>query len=277
MGRWIQLNDANWRIPYVGGWCEGYVEGAWGQATRPTPSNQTTSGVYATAIAAWNAQPVKHTEEPPKGITVPVYFSLGNVWQGHVAIRLDDGYVASSTQAGYHPVGYLHPNINNLISLYGQYNGGCTYLGWGEYVGRVKVVGWEDYKDERYSEVIPFEEITEEDPNLPANQSSIKQVGVNGERWWVDTIRTVDGVEQSRVRSSEGTTPSVPQITVIGTYVEPDPLPDPEPTPDPDPEDPVPVPPVDTHPNIINRINRLLKHLIQFIIDQITNLLKGVK
>ena len=257
MGKWIQLVDANWRIPYVGGWCEGYVEGAWGQATKPTPSNPTTSGVYPTAIAAWNAQPVKHTEEPPRGITVPVYFSLGNVWQGHVAIRLDDGYTASSTQAGYHPNGYLHPNMQNMINLYGQYNGGCTYLGWGEYVGRVKVVGWEDYRDERYAETITFEKIEEKDSTLPLGESTVKQVGVNGEHWWIDTIRMVDGVEQSRARTNEGTTPPTAEITVVGTYVAPEPIPEPTP----DPEEPIPVPPVDSGNNFVNRLIRLLKIL----------------
>lgn len=141
---WKQLNDANVSIPYVGGWCEGFVEGAWGQATLPTPANPTTSGIYGSAIEAWNAEPNKHFDLPPVGKTVPVYFSLGNVWQGHVAISLDDGLIASSTQGGYHDKPYFHNNLDNLIWVYGQYNGGCTYLGWGEHVGKVQVVKWEE-------------------------------------------------------------------------------------------------------------------------------------
>jgi len=147
---WRQVNDANWRIPYVGGWCEGYVEGAWGQATLPQKDvngNWYTTGVYNTAIDAWNAEPVvsSHAELPPAGITVPIYFSLGNVPAGHVAIMLDDGKVASSTQAGNpsqanHQQGYIHPNLQDLINLYGKYNGGCKYLGWGEHVGHIRVV-----------------------------------------------------------------------------------------------------------------------------------------
>lgn len=135
-----QLKDANWRIPYVGGWCEGYVEGAWGFATLPTPSNPTTSGKYASATAAWNAEPNKHYDQPPMGITVPVYFSLGSTSYGHVAIRLDDGKVASSTQTGYHTQGYLHPNIQNMIDMYAKYNNGCTYLGWGEHVAGNQII-----------------------------------------------------------------------------------------------------------------------------------------
>jgi hypothetical protein len=137
---WKQLKDANWKIPYVGSWCEGYVEGAWGQATKPTANNQTTSGVYGTATAAWSAQPNKHYDLPPKGKTVPVYFSLGSTTQGHVAISLDDGQVASSTQSGFHTQGYIHPNLNDLITVYGKYNKGCKYLGWGEYVGKIRVI-----------------------------------------------------------------------------------------------------------------------------------------
>ena len=137
---WKQLIDPDWRKPYVGGWCEGYVEGCVGQATLPTASNQSTSGVYLSAIAAWNAESNKHYDLPPVGKTVPVYFSLGSTSNGHVALSLDDGCVASSTQAGFHTQGYIHPNLNNLISVYGQYNNGCTYLGWGEYIGRVRVI-----------------------------------------------------------------------------------------------------------------------------------------
>lgn len=148
---WRQVVDANWRIPYVGGWCEGYVAGAWGQATLPTPENQVTyaigAGGYGSAIEKWNANVGggNHSGElPPVGKTVPVYFSLGNVWQGHTAISLDDGYIASSSQGGYHTQGYIHQNLDNIIWAYGQYNGGCTYLGWSEFVGNIRVIEWYD-------------------------------------------------------------------------------------------------------------------------------------
>lgn len=94
-------------------------------------------------MAKWNANPGggNHPGElPPSGLTVPVYFSLGDVANGHVAISLDDGSVASSTQPGLHPQGFIHPNLQNLINVYAKYNGGCTYLGWSEYVGTVRVV-----------------------------------------------------------------------------------------------------------------------------------------
>lgn len=126
---WKQLRDASMAVGYVGGWCLKYVQDAFG-----------TDHIYPTAIEAWNNEPNKHTDTPPLGITVPIYLSLGNVPAGHVAIRLDDGWVASSTQPGDHTTPYYHRSIDDLISVYGQYNGGATYLGWGEHVGSVQVV-----------------------------------------------------------------------------------------------------------------------------------------
>jgi hypothetical protein len=129
---YTQLRDANWKVPYVGGWCLKYVQDAFG-----------TDHPYASAIDAWNANygGGNHPGElPPAGKTVAVYFTLGSVPAGHVAISLDDGSVASSTQAGSHSEGFIHPNLQNLIDTYAKYNGGCTYLGWSEYVGTVRVV-----------------------------------------------------------------------------------------------------------------------------------------
>lgn len=126
---WNQLRDADMNVGYTGGWCLKYVQDAFH-----------TDHVYPTAIAAWEAEPNKHTDRPPSGITVPVYFSLGNVPAGHVAIELSDGWVASSTQPGTHSTPYYHKSLDDLIGVYGQYNGGCTYLGWGEHVGTAQVV-----------------------------------------------------------------------------------------------------------------------------------------
>lgn len=125
-----QLKDANMKIGYVGGWCLKYVQDAFG-----------TDHPYPTALAEWNAtSPNNHTDLPPAGVTVPVFFSLGNVPAGHVAISLNDGYIASSTQAGTHPGPYFHKNLDDLVAVYGKYNGGATYLGWSEVVGTVRVV-----------------------------------------------------------------------------------------------------------------------------------------
>lgn len=46
-----QLVTPDYNIPYVGGLCEGFVEGTAKQATLPTPSHPTTYGVWANAVA----------------------------------------------------------------------------------------------------------------------------------------------------------------------------------------------------------------------------------
>ena len=129
---WKQIRDANWKIPCKGGWCLKYVREAFG------------TGSYPYAIDAWNASNKKHYDYPPLGITVPVFFALGSEPAGHVAIRLDDLYVASSTQSGTHPQGYLHKNIQDLVTVYAKYNKGCTYLGWTEDLAGTILVKWEE-------------------------------------------------------------------------------------------------------------------------------------
>lgn len=226
MGKYVQVVDANWRIPYVGGWCEGYVEGAWGKATQPTQNNQTTSGVYASAMTAWNSEPNKHYDLPPRGITVPVYFSLGSTSYGHVAIRLDDLMVASSTQSGFHTQGYLHPNIDNLIKLFAQYNNGCTYLGWGEHVGGMRVVEYQPditTKDETTTSHIAFETKYVEDATLPKDEEKTLQEGQDGYRTIVTRITFSDGVETNRSIVSDTTANPTDKIIAKGTYVAPEP------------------------------------------------------
>lgn len=128
---WRQIQDADLAVGYEGGWCLKYVQDAY-----------KTDHPYPTATAAWEAEPNKHYDRPPAGKTVPVYLALGSVPAGHVAISLDDGFIASSSLWGTHPRPYFHPNLDDLISQYGKYNGGATYLGWGEHVGTVRVVEW---------------------------------------------------------------------------------------------------------------------------------------
>jgi len=129
---WRQIIDADMNTSYVGGLCLKFVQDSF-HTDHPYPS----------AIDAWNANygGGNHPNElPPSGKTVPVYFSLGNVEAGHAADALDDGLIASSTQLGYHSKPYFHPNLDDLIAVYAKYNGGCTYLGWSEYVGTIRVV-----------------------------------------------------------------------------------------------------------------------------------------
>jgi hypothetical protein len=137
---YIQLSSPNVNIPYVGGLCEGYVEGTVGQATLPTPENPMTYGVYRSASQAWSSMPGTHKELPPPGVRIPVYFSLGNNKDGHTAILMEDGRVATSAKAGYNPMGYIYPSLQAMIDDYAKHNKGCTYLGWSEYIGKLQVV-----------------------------------------------------------------------------------------------------------------------------------------
>jgi hypothetical protein len=213
MGKWIQLHDADMTVGYTGGWCLSYVQNAFG-TDHPFPS----------AIDSWNGNVGNgnHAGEiPALGMTVPVYFSLGDVPAGHVAIRLDDGFVASSTQAGVHPRPYLHPNLDDLIALYGKYNNGCNFLGWSEYVGNVKVVGWSDSHQETVPTVIAFSTITLDDETLALGQTGVRQIGTTGEHTQVYLVHTVDGVEQSRDLLSDNVVSPVAQVNTIGTFVPP--------------------------------------------------------
>ncbi|MFE7720089.1 hypothetical protein ACFU44_13730 [Nocardia rhizosphaerihabitans] len=155
-----QLVTPNYDIPYFGGYCEGFVEGTVGQATLPGPPKFITYGVWQNAVgpvnkgetAAWaaNYKNGNHPNElPPKGVRVPIFFSLGSTKAGHVALSLEDGRVASSTKVGYNPTAFIHPGIQDLINTYTRYSGSCSYLGWSEYIGKVRVVdGGNDMVDD---------------------------------------------------------------------------------------------------------------------------------
>lgn len=204
---WIQSRDANWRVPYVGGWCLKYVQDAFN-----------TDHPYANATVAWNANygGKNHTDLPPKGKTCAVYFSLGNVPEGHVAIHLDDGMVASSTQGGTHPQGYLHPNLNDIIAVYGQYNGGCKYLGWSEYCGSVKTLIWEEITSETKVTPILHDTVKQSDPNLEVGKTNVIE-GKDGKRTITYTITKHDSVEVKRVVASDVTVPPVSTIINEGS------------------------------------------------------------
>lgn len=245
---WIQKRDANWRVPYTGGWCLKYVQDAFG-----------TDHPYPHATAAWNANygGKNHTDLPPKGKTVAVYFSLGNEPMGHVAIHLDDGMVASSTQGGTHPQGYLHPNMQHMINLYGQYNGGCKYLGWSEYCGSVKTLIWEETHQESSTTPILHDVIKQSDPTLEIGKTVIAKEGQDGKRKVIVNVTTHDGVEVNRVIISDVTTP--PIATIINEGAKPPVIPEP----------PV-VPPIVPDPD--HTFIERLKALIQIIINFFTKL-----
>lgn len=127
-----QITNPNLNITYTGGWCLKAVRDAFGIGAR-----------YATATDDWNSGN-QHKEQPPGGLSVPVYFSLGTEPAGHVAIHLPDGKVASSTLSGTHKPLYIHPNMADMIRIYAKANRSCTYLGWSEEVNNVPVVRKEE-------------------------------------------------------------------------------------------------------------------------------------
>lgn len=262
MGRYVQVIDANWRIPYTGGWCLQYVRQAYGQPAR-----------YPDASSAWNASKSKHYDYPPAGITVPVYFSLGSTNQGHIAIRLDDLMVASSTQSGTHPKGYLHPNIKNLIDMYAKYNNGCTYLGWTEDIAGTTVVRYEPTittEDITTTEAIPFTTETKDDPTLPLGEVKTTQEGGNGLRTIVTRITRSDGTEVSRAVISDTTIAPVSQIILNGTYVAPEPEPIPEPV-----EPPIEPQPEVTDPEIdYDKVKKFFNRMLHIFLTFLQSFLK---
>ncbi len=289
---WKQIIDANWRVPYVGGWCLKYVQDAFG-----------TDHPYPNPMDAWNANYGNGNhpnEQPPVGKTVPVYFALGNVPEGHVAISLDDGTVASSTQAGSHAEGYLHPSLQNLIDVYGQYNGGCTYIGWSEYVGTERVLGPEqvnatvaeiqqDYLDilERPADagaLSHYQNYTNdfvradllnsaEYRQLQANKAAAAQAALDAQHAaevQAAAAAAAAAAAQAAVQAAQALADAAAKDAqpIVAS-----PTPAPTPTPKP-PVTPVVIPSVYSIPTQATPVVKL--NIIQIIIQFITNLIKGI-
>ena len=117
-----QLVTPNPNVPCQPGWCLKYVADAFG-GNYPI--------VYPSATAAWNGAQFKHQDQSfPANIAVPVWFSISNVPEGHVALRMPDGSVYSTTSStSTKPT--RHSNMQDLLNAYAPYNP-LTYLGWSE-------------------------------------------------------------------------------------------------------------------------------------------------
>jgi hypothetical protein len=128
---WQQVKTPNPDVPYVGGDCLDAQVRSFG-----------VDHVYETAIDQWDATPGNnHTDRPPAGIAVPVFFSLGSAQpDGHVAGQLANGAVASSSQPGSHAELYIHANIDALIKYYSTEYPNIEYLGWSEILGNEAIV-----------------------------------------------------------------------------------------------------------------------------------------
>ena len=135
-----QLVAPNPNVPCQPGWCLKYVADAYGGGY-PV--------VYPSATAAWNGAQFKHQDQSfPAGVAVPVWFSIRNVPEGHVAIRMPDGSVYSTT-SGTSNRAVHHPNMQDLLNAYAPYNP-LTYLGWTEDLAGKRLVindGGDDMAD----------------------------------------------------------------------------------------------------------------------------------
>lgn len=100
------------------GWCLATVETAFG-----------TARAFATAWAAWNANPDKHQDRNwPHNVYFPIFFS-GYGGAGHVAIAYvsDNGAMRIWTSPFEH-VPYFYTGYTNVDTLARGY--GVTYVGW---------------------------------------------------------------------------------------------------------------------------------------------------
>ena len=110
------------------GWCLKYVRDTFGAPA-----------IYGNATAAWNNCQFKHEDRNfPIGCYVPIWFSVKNVPEGHVALLCPDGSVYSSSSP-YSNTPVHHPSLDALISYYSKANP-LTYLGWSEDINKLRVV-----------------------------------------------------------------------------------------------------------------------------------------
>lgn len=73
-------------------------------------------------------------------------------------------------------------------------------------------------------EVVAFQEVSRQDGSIPKGQTRVSQEGVNGERTITYEVTTLEGKETARKEvKNEVTKAPVDKVTLIGTYVAPQP------------------------------------------------------
>ncbi len=107
------------------GWCLWWVQEAF-----------KTTHKYPRAIDEWNQNTYNHKELPPKGVWVPVFFTMQGVPAGHVAIAAPDGSIYSTSS----PYSLNPIHHKNLVALNSYYGGKLGYLGWSEDIGGQRLV-----------------------------------------------------------------------------------------------------------------------------------------
>lgn len=122
----IQLVEPNPNISCQPGWCLQYVRQTFGAPA-----------VEPTATAGWANAKYRHEDwNFPEGVAVPVWFKLATEPAGHVALRMADGSVYSTSDDSTIP--HHHPDMADLIRYY--WRNPLTYLGWSEDISGVRVV-----------------------------------------------------------------------------------------------------------------------------------------
>lgn len=130
---YTQLIAPTPNIPCTPGWCLQYVRQAFG-------GMPVTQGA---AVDDWLASATKHQDKNfPDGVCVPVFFTIEAIPAGHIAIRMSDGTVYSSSDNS--PTPHHHPSLDDLMNYYAYYNLPLTYLGWTEDVEGVPVIQEDD-------------------------------------------------------------------------------------------------------------------------------------
>lgn len=122
------------------------------------------------------------------------------------AVLTESGFVSN----GGDPVG----EAANKKYAQGIANGVCDFFG----IARPNVTPPPVITTKEVTDVvvIPFERTQKQDPELPAGQTVVSQVGVNGSTITVWTVTYTNGVETSRVVKSKITKEAVPEVISVG-------------------------------------------------------------
>lgn len=122
----IQLITPNPVIPCTPGMCLEYVRETFGIGPK-----------YPSATAGWEASPTQHTDQNfPADAWVPVWFSLSDNPNGHVALRQPDGSIWSSSN----PTSTIPMHHTSLWGIQSYYGDKLTYLGWTEDIEGTRIM-----------------------------------------------------------------------------------------------------------------------------------------
>lgn len=121
-----QLITPNPRIECTPGMCLVYVRETFSIGPK-----------HPSATTGWNASVRKHKDYHfPSDAWVPVWFSLSDNPNGHVALRQPDGSIWSASS----PVSTMPVHHTSLEDIQSYYGGRLTYLGWTEDIEGVPVI-----------------------------------------------------------------------------------------------------------------------------------------